>query len=80
MRPSLPILGFVCALSLSVVANAADFTLRLKTAGGQPVRDAVVTVYPVGAAAAGAYKPEGPLRIVQHDIEFEPFVTVVPTG
>ncbi len=39
-----------------------------------------MTIYPVGAAATGAYKPEGPLRIVQRDVQFEPFVTVAPTG
>ena len=53
--------------------------MRLRTASGAPVHDAVVTVYPAGGAG-GAYRPDGPLRIVQHDIQFEPFVTVVPVG
>ncbi|MEO6341002.1 MAG: methylamine utilization protein [Caulobacteraceae bacterium] len=64
---------------MSSAAIAADVTVRLKTTAGQPVRDAVVTVYPVGGGG-GAYKPDAPLRIAQKDIQFDPFVIIVPVG
>ena len=79
MRRILFVLGLAYSFSMSTAALAADVTVRLKTAAGQPVRDAVVTVYPAGGVS-GAYKPDGPLRVLQKDIQFEPFVMVVPVG
>jgi len=57
---------------------AAPLNVRVVDASGRPVRDAVVTLYPAGAArparAAGRYV------VAQKDLQFRPFLTVVPVG
>ncbi|MEO6376651.1 MAG: methylamine utilization protein [Caulobacteraceae bacterium] len=45
---------------------------------GKPVRDAVVSVYPDGGPAAT--RPSGAYRVVQQNLQFDPFVLVVPVG
>jgi plastocyanin len=57
---------------------AATLTVTLKTPGGQPVKDAVVTI-----ATPGAHDPlkvDGPLRMAQQNLQFDPFVLIVPVG
>ena len=70
-------------LGLAALASAplaaAPLTVRVVDAAGQPVRNAVVTLRPAGAAArpmraAGAYS------VSQKDLQFHPFVLVVPVG
>src|SRR3954451_10127222 len=57
---------------------AAPVNVRVVDASGHPVRDAVVTLYPAGAArpahAAGRY------AVAQQNLQFRPFVSVVPVG
>lgn len=74
------VLAFVTAALLLAAgpAFAADLTVTLRDAKGAPVRDAVVMYYP--ASGTPAPKVAGPYRVAQHNIQFEPFVTVVPVG
>lgn len=50
----------------------------VKTPTGEPVADAVVTLRP--ASGAPAPKIEGPYKMAQHHIAFEPTVLIVPVG
>ncbi len=62
-------------------AHAADVTLELKTAAGQPVRDAVASIYPShGDLPQASSRFNGPFRIVQEQLQFHPFVLLVPVG
>jgi plastocyanin len=58
---------------------APGLTIYVRGPGNVPIRDAVVTVYLVGrdtpAASAG-----GSFTVDQKDIQFHPFVLVVPVG
>lgn len=69
-------------LSISVLsgaAGAAELTVNVRTAAGAPVRDAVVMLYPAGAAPM---KPQTDtsLSVRQQDIQFQPFVLIAPVG
>ncbi len=70
------------ALLLTLVAGgaalAADLTLSIRTPSGEPVKDAVISFHP--AAGAPAPRVLGPYVMVQQDIQFHPFVLVVPVG
>ena len=77
MNRYLPIL---IALILPAHAWAADLTVTVKNPGGQPVRDAVVTLHPVGAAEPGPIRFAWPYRVSQQNLKFDPFVLIVPTG
>ena len=59
-------------------ARAADLQVSLHDAKGRPVRDAVVTYYPQGGS--GPVRIEGPYRMAQQNLQFDPFVLVVPQG
>jgi len=58
---------------------AAPLNVRVVDASGRPVRDAVVTLYPVGNAARSA-RAGGRYVVAQKDLQFHPFLTVVPVG
>jgi plastocyanin len=73
--------NLLCALVLASAASplvAAPLNVRVVDASGRPVRDAVVTLYPAGAAhpahAGGRYV------VAQQNLQFRPFLTVVPVG
>jgi plastocyanin len=73
--------NLLCTLVLAGAASslvAAPLNVRVVDASGRPVRDAVVTLYPAGAArpthAAGRYV------VAQQNLQFRPFLTVVPVG
>lgn len=59
-------------------ALAADLSLSIRTPSGDPVKDAVISFRP--AAGAPAPRVQGPYLMVQEDIQFHPFVLVVPAG
>ncbi len=74
--------GIIWALALASAASplaAAQLSVRVVDASGQPVRDAVVTLYPA-ASAARAARPGGHFVIAQQKLQFHPFLTVVPVG
>ena len=69
------------ALALAGVAMplaAAPLNVRVLDASGRPVRDAVVTLYPAGAARPA--RAGGRYMVAQKDLQFRPFLTVVPVG
>ena len=70
----------LAALTLASSAHAADFSVMVKNAAGQPIKDAVVTLTPVSGPPAGPIKFDWPMRIAQQNIQFEPFVLIAPIG
>lgn len=69
-------------LTLALVPSslmAAPLTVRVVDGGGKPVRDAVVTLRPLGRPAP-APSPGGSYSIEQRNLQFRPFVSVVPMG
>lgn len=60
-------------------ALAADLVVRVQTANGAPVPNAVVTLYP-GGRPAPLRAERGAYQIAQRDLQFAPFVLVVPAG
>lgn len=58
------------------LARAADLIVSVRNAAGQPVPDAVVSLPDV----RGPSRLSGPYRMAQHDLQFDPFVLVVPLG
>ncbi len=61
-------------------ALAGDLTVAVRDAQGRPVRDAVVTVHPAAGVPRGPIRFPWALRIAQQDIQFQPYVLVVPVG
>jgi plastocyanin len=74
--------GFLLAAAgfgLAAPLVAAPLAVRVVDASGHPVRDAVVTLYPAGNAARPA-RPGGRFVVSQKNIQFHPFLTIVPVG
>jgi len=70
------------ALALAGAASplsAAPLSVRVVDATGRPVRDAVVTLYPSGSAGRPA-RAGGRFVVSQKDLQFHPFLTIVPVG
>lgn len=68
----------VMSFALCAQAQAADLTVRVRGATGKPVANAVVAFYPTGGA--GSARLQGPFRMAQHDLQFDPFVLIAPVG
>jgi plastocyanin len=73
--------GILFALALAGAASplaAAPLSVRVIDSSGHPVRDAVVTLYP----SAGARAPHGGGHYVisQQNLQFHPFLTIVPVS
>jgi len=68
----------VAAWLLASAAQAADLTVAVHGARGQPVRDAVVTLYAGGGAEGVRF--DWPYRMAQQNLMFDPFVLVIPVG
>jgi plastocyanin len=74
--------NFLLALALAGAVSplaAAPLTVRVVDATGRPVRDAVVTLYPSGTAAHPA-RAGGRFVVAQQNLQFKPFLTIVPVG
>ena len=74
--------NLLSALALAGAATplvAAPLNVRVVDSSGHPVRDAVVTLYPAGAAARPAHAG-GRYVVAQQSLQFRPFLTVVPVG
>lgn len=61
-------------------AWAGDFTVTVRGADGKPVPDAVVMVYPNGQPTKGPIKFPWPYKVTQQNVQFSPFMLVVPVG
>jgi plastocyanin len=66
-------------LGLAGPAGASELALKLSTAAGRPIADAVVIVRPADARR-GAPRLSGPFVMSQKDTQFHPFVLIVPVG
>lgn len=73
------IMLFAAALGLSVPLSAAPLTVRVLDASGRPVRDAVITLHPSGSASR-APRVGASYTVSQKNLQFHPFVTVIPVG
>jgi plastocyanin len=74
-------LAFVlAAAALATTARAGDLSVVVRNAHGQPVRDAVVTVFPAAGAGQGPIRFDWPYRMAQQNLQFDPFVLIVPVG
>jgi hypothetical protein len=73
-----PILFMAAMLTGS--AHAADLMVSVRGPDGKPVPDAVVTAYPNGQPTRGPIKFDWPYRVAQQNIQFTPFVLIVPAG
>jgi plastocyanin len=74
--------SILCALALAGAVSplvAAPLNVRVVDGSGRPVRDAVVTLYPAGAAAREP-RAAGRFVVAQQNLQFRPFLTVVPVG
>lgn len=72
--------ALIAALILCSPAMAGDLTVSVRDAAGRPVQDAVVTVHPAAGVPRGPIRFAWPLRMVQEDIQFQPYVLIVPVG
>src|SRR5690349_18117757 len=72
------LLVFAAGIALAAPAGAAALTVRVVDASGKPVRDAVVTLYP--SSGARAPRPGGRYTVSQKNLQFHPFLTIVPVG
>ena len=63
----------------AVPALAAPLSVRVVDARGRPVSDAVVTLRPIGAALRAPVLSGG-YSVSQQNLQFHPFVLVVPVG
>jgi plastocyanin len=72
------VLVLLVTMIVGTQAFAADVSFSIKTPTGDPVKDAVISFRP--AAGAPAPKVQGPYVMNQEDIQFHPFVLIVPPG
>jgi plastocyanin len=72
------LLLFAAGITLAAPASAASLTVRVVDAAGRGVRDAVVALYP--SAGARAPRPGGRFVVSQQNLQFHPFLTIVPVG
>jgi len=72
---------FLCALMAATAASATELSVRVKTAAGRPVADAVVTLYPAGGIEPGTpIHFDWPMTMAQQNLQFSPFVLITPAG
>jgi len=72
-------LAALLLVALAPAAWAGDVAFLVLNAKNKPVADAVVTVYPPGLKA-DQIRFSWPQQMGQHDLQFDPFVLVVPVG
>lgn len=73
-------IALFAALAIAVPAWAGDLSLTVKTAAGKPIADAVVMVRPQSGTPRGPIRFSWPYRMAQQQMQFNPFVLVVPVG
>lgn len=72
--------GLAAAL-LAAPALAGDITVDVRDAAGKPVTNAVVMVKPAGGVPAGRpMRVSWPMVMAQQNIQFSPYVLIVPQG
>jgi plastocyanin len=73
------LITFTAGVSLSASLSAAPLAVRVVDSSGRPVKDAVVTLYPSGGAGR-APRAGGRFSVSQENLQFHPFLTIVPVG
>jgi plastocyanin len=73
----LRVIALFASLTLPLQALAGDVAVSLRTAQGKPIADAVVTL---AAPRQGPIRFAWPYRMAQQNLQFDPFVLVVPAG
>lgn len=68
------------ALLYAAPVVAGDLTISVRDAAGRPVRDAVVTVHPAAGVPNRPIRFPWASRVVQQDIQFQPYVLIAPVG
>ena len=71
------LLTLALMLAAPLRAVAGDVVIDVRTSQGKPVANAVVTV---SAPHAGAIRFPWAYRMAQHNMQFDPFVLIVPVG
>src|SRR3954453_13399050 len=71
-------LALAAGLALAAPVSAATLSVRVVDEAGKPVRDAVVTLRP--SSGARAPRPSGRYVVSQKDLQFHPFLAIVPVG
>lgn len=77
MRGRVLLLAALCA---PLPAAAGELTVDVKSAAGLPVSDAVISFRPAAGAAVSPTRLNGPFRMEQNDVHFDPFILIVPVG
>jgi len=73
--------GSICLLAAAAFATAAhatDLSVSVRTGAGQAVANAVVTLY--SASSSEGVRFDWPYRMAQQNLQFDPFVLIVPVG
>ena len=70
----------ISSLLIATASQAGDLSISVRDAAGRPVQDAVVTVHPAAGVPRGPIRFSWPLRMTQEDIQFDPYILVVPVG
>lgn len=70
----------IAALTLAAPAAATDLRVAVTTPAGVAVPDAVVMVYPKAGVPKRSIRFAWPYVMVQKNMQFDPFVLVVPVG
>src|SRR5580658_2512669 len=73
----LRVTAFLLVLLIPLRAAAGDVAVAVRTPEGKPVVDAVVTIE---APHAGAIHFAWPYQVAQQNLQFDPFVLIVPVG
>jgi len=68
------------ALLLGAPAHAGTLEIAVRDSAGAPVRDAVVTVTSTSRQPRPAMRFAWPRTVAQKDIQFSPYVLIVPVG
>ena len=76
---TIAILGGCCAILWPAAATAADLDIQVRGVDGAPVAGAVVSVHLIGQPTPRP-RPGGPYVIDQQNIQFHPFISMVPVG
>ena len=72
------LLSSLALVALSTLAAAGSLQVTVLDSDGKPAADVAVQLQP--SAPGSAQPPAEPVRIVQRNIRFVPFVSVVPAG
>ena len=79
MRRSSALIAILAFAASARAAQAGDVAFAVVSAKGKPVPDAVVTAYPPGLKG-GPIRFAWPAEMDQHNLQFDPFVLIVPVG